>query len=274
MKEQRWSPVRTLLLVVAAVPFIYPFVFVAETAFRTQQDYYMSPAGFPHHWTLYHLRNAWTAAGLGHAMINSAIAVSVGVTATVFLSSSAAFWFMRHSGRFARALFASIPGLWILPFLIWLIPFFVFLSDLGLTGNLYVLGMVYATTTAPFGVYLMRSYYKSAIPLEVLESAQVDGASALQQFLRIVLPLSKPALGTLTALSFIWSWGDLLLGLVLLNDPSKFPVTVAAAGLVQQLNANTQQTAAAGLIATVPMIAVFLFAQRAIVRGVTAGVGK
>jgi multiple sugar transport system permease protein len=272
--RRSWSPLRTAIVLAAALPFVYTFLFVAATAFRTQQDFYENSLGFPRSWTLSHLKTAWAAASLGPAMINSAIAVCVAVVATVILSTCAAFWFYRHSGRFATALFVAILGLWIMPLLIWVIPFFLLLSRLGLTGNLFVLGLAYATITAPFGVYLMRSYYQSAIPPEILEAAAVDGASLLQQFLRIILPLSKPAIGTLAALTFIWTWGHLLLGLVLIDDPRKLPIAVAASSLVQALNANSQQSAAAGVVATLPMLVVFLFAQRAIVRGIAAGVGK
>jgi ABC-type glycerol-3-phosphate transport system permease component len=108
----------------------------------------------------------------------------------------------------------------------------------------------------------------------LFEAASADGATTLQQFTMVVLPLARPALGTVAALGFVWAWGDLFVALILLQDPSKYTQTVAAAGLATVFNANVQETAAAALLSMLPLVIIFSLAQRAIVRGFTAGVGK
>ena len=274
-ERSRWSKSRTAIVVVATIPFLYPFVFLLTTAFKTQSDFVHNPISvIPRHLTLDHVQYAWSAATLGRSLVNSMIAVTVGVVLCVVVSSAGAFWFLLHPGRWAKILLTIIMGLWIVPFVVYIIPFFVILSTLALTDNLIVLGVVYAALNAPFGAYFMYAYYRGAIPIEIIEASRIDGASLIQQLGRVILPLSKPAIFTLAALTFVWSWGDLLAGVVLLQDPEKWTATVAASSLVAKFEPVIQQSAAAGLIAVLPLIVIFLFAQKAIMRGFTAGLGN
>ena len=148
------------------------------------------------------------------------------------------------------------------------------LSDAELTDNLLVLGVVYGAVNVPFGLYLLYAYFRDAIPSEILQAAEVDGASPWQTFHRIVLPLSKPALATLAALSFVWTWGDLVMSLILIQSSDNFTLTVAASTLSGRFDSQPQANAAAAMIALLPILIVFLFAQRAIRSGLTAGFGK
>jgi ABC-type glycerol-3-phosphate transport system permease component len=136
-----------------------------------------------------------------------------------------------------------------------------------------MLGVVYAAWNAPFGLYLMYAFFEG-LPAEVLEAAQVDGANSVQALTRVLLPLSKPALATLAVLTFIWSWSDLLISVVLVQDPSRRLLTPATALLSDQFSTNVPKNTAAVLIAILPLLAVFLLGQRSLVRGILAGVGK
>jgi ABC-type glycerol-3-phosphate transport system permease component len=136
-----------------------------------------------------------------------------------------------------------------------------------------MLGVVYAAWNAPFGLYLMYAFF-DGLPSDVLEAAQVDGANSLQSLLRVLMPLSKPALATLAVLTFIWSWSDLLISIVLVQDPSKRLLTPATALLSDQFSTNVPKNTAGVLIAVLPLLAVFLLGQRSLVRGILAGVGK
>jgi ABC-type glycerol-3-phosphate transport system permease component len=256
------------------IPFVLPFLFLTATAFRTREDYIQSRVGFPHELTIAHVRYAWESVRLGQAMVNSLITTSIAVVVLVAVSLAAAFWFLRHRGRVARALLIAIASLWVVPFVIYLLPLFVTASDLGLTDNLVVLGVLYAATNLPFGIFFMFAYMQRGIPSEVREAAEVDGVSSIREFMWIIVPLSKPAIGTLAALAFVWSWGDLLLALVFLQSDDKYTVTVAASALVTRADAGVQEVAAAAFIAILPLLLIFLIAQRSIARGVVTGVGK
>jgi ABC-type glycerol-3-phosphate transport system permease component len=166
-----------------------------------------------------------------------------------------------------------VIGTMALPAAVFVIPLFVQLTEWRLTENLVVLGLAYAAWNAGFGTYLMYAYF-DGLPAEIIEAAKVDGASELQQLFRLLLPLSRPAIATLAALSFLWSWSDLLISLVLIQDPSHRTITSAVASLADQYSTNTPRLAAGVLIALVPTLIVFAFGQRYIARGITAGVGK
>jgi raffinose/stachyose/melibiose transport system permease protein len=273
-KRARWSPLRTAIVLLVAATYLYPFLFMVATALKPEDQYLDSPAGWPTSLTLDHVSYAWDASNLGQALRNSAIAVSIGVVICCLMCSAAAFWFIRNKSRLSRILLGSFGSLWIVPQVVWLVPFFVILSTLNLTDNLVVLGVVYGTVFAPSFIWLLWAYFLQGIPDDVVEAAVVDGATLWQQYLRIVLPLSLPALGAVAALTFVYAWGDLLLAVVLLQDPAKFTVVPSAATLVGRFDAAIQATTAAALITILPSLAVFLVAQRAIVKGITGGFSK
>jgi ABC-type glycerol-3-phosphate transport system permease component len=270
----RWSPLRITILVLATIPFLYPFWILITTALKPLREFQASPISWPDQPTLDNLTSAWREAELGRALVNSLIAVTVGVVATAMISSAAAFWFVRHRGRLATVLRIAIIGTMALPPPIFVIPLFVLLADLRTTDNLIVLGLVYAAWNCGFGLYLMYSYMRGAIPPEVLEAAEVDGASAFRQFRRLVLPLSGPALATLSALVFVWSWSDLLLAVVLIQDPTRRTLVPATALLADRYLTDVPAQAAGVVIALVPMLLVFMIGQRYLRRGIMAGIGK
>ena len=271
MSRLNWP--KTLLLAIATIPFLYPFAFLIATALKPVGEFQESAVALPKEPTLSNLTAAWGEAGMGAAMLHSMIAVGISVFVTLIISSAGAFWFLTHRGGISKATRAVVIGTMALPASVFVIPLFIQLTDWRLTDNLVILGLVYAAWNAGFGTYLMYAYF-DGLPTEIIEAARVDGASELQQLFRLLLPLSRPALATLAALSFLWSWSDLLISIVLVQDPAKRTVTTAVSGLADQYSTNTPRLAAGVLIALVPTLIVFAFGQRYIARGITAGVGK
>lgn len=267
------NPYKTTLLVVMTLPFLYPFVFLVGTALKPLSDFNDNAISLPGHPTTANIAGAWSFADLGWAGLHSIISVGIGVLLTVAISASGAFWFMRHRGRWAGALRILIIGTMAVPPPVFIIPLFVLLSSWGLTNNLIALGVVYAAWNASFGLYLLHAYFKS-IPAELIEAAELDGASPLQMFRHVVLPLAKPALATLAVLAFVWSWSDLLISVVLVQDAGKRTLTTAVTLLADQFSTNIPRNAAGVLLALIPMLVVFLYGQRFLVRGILAGVGK
>lgn len=275
---RQWSMPKTIVAFLMAIPFVYPLVFLVMTSMRSANSYYRSPLGFSGFPVLNHIRYAWDAANLAKGAENSLIVVPIGVAICCSVSSMAAFWFFRHRGLIARAMLGLILVGWIVPFAVYLVPFYVELVRFGLTDNLFMLGVTYGAIYVPFGTYFILAYLRQALSPEILEAAEVDGASILAIFLRIVLPLTRPALGTLAALTFVWVWGEIIVAVVLVGtDPAHWTIILSAESLVGQTlaagsGANTTQTVAAGaLISLLPMLSVVYFAQRAIIRGFGSG---
>jgi ABC-type glycerol-3-phosphate transport system permease component len=273
MSVHRRNPRRTALVILIALPFLYPFVFLIGTALKTRADFEASSTSLPSHLTLGNVRDAWVDAGLGSAMAHSLLVVTISVIATVAISAAGAFWFIRHESRGATFLRFGLIATMAVPLPVYIIPLFLQLSERALTDNLIVMGVVYAGWNSSFGLYLTHAYLKG-LPAEVLEAAEIDGASMVQQLRHVIVPLSKPVLVTLAVFSFIWSWSDLLASVVLVQDPEK-RLLIPATALLNDIHLNNvPRSAAAVLIAMVPMLFVFLAGQRALVRGILAGAGK
>jgi multiple sugar transport system permease protein len=256
------------------IPFVYPFVFLVSTSLKTSGDYQAHQLGLPRHVTFDNISFAWQSASLGQAMLNSAFAVCLSVVILVPVSAAGGFWAVRHQGRMARLSLALLFSLWAVPFIVYAVPFYVMAARLHALNSLTVLGVLYAAVNIPFGVYLMQAYYQQGLPPELLEAAALDGATTWRTFRHIVVPLGRPALGTLAALGFVWCWGDLVMAAFLMQQASSYTVPVAAATLASRFDARIQPTSAAALISLLPLLLVFLFAQRAISRGLTAGAVK
>ena len=281
LSDRTWSISKTIGAVLIAVPFAYPLLFLVVTAMRTNDGYSASPLGFTGFPTFGNLTYAWNAGSLGHDALNSLIAVSIGVATCCFASSLAAYWFFRHTGIVAKSLLALFFIGWVAPFASYLVAFYVMLVNYRVADSLITLGIAYGAIFTPFGTFFVLAYLRQALPREILEAATVDGASLLRQFVRIVLPLSRPALTTLAGLTYAWLWGDLIVAVVLVGaDPGKFTIVLGTNTLVgATLNASGSAdtitaVAAAALIGLLPTLAVIYLAQRAIVRGFGTGAVK
>jgi ABC-type glycerol-3-phosphate transport system permease component len=258
---RKFSTSKTFIAALCTLPMLYPFAFLVGTALKTQSEFTQNAAGFPQHTTTANFGYAWRAADLGAASVHSIIAVGVGVVVTTAISALGAYWFFLHKGRLAQALRIMLIGTMALPPPIFIIPLYVLLSDANLTNNLVVLGLVYAAWNASFGLYLIYAYLQRGLPTEVLEAARV-------------VPLLRPAIATLAVLTFVWSWSDLLMALVIIQNSAQRTLVPATALLTNHYNTDIPANAAAVVIALVPMLIVFLLGQRFLQRGILAGVGK
>jgi multiple sugar transport system permease protein len=265
---------RTGIALACTLPFLYPFLYLISTALKTPIAFTVGPDALTGPVTGANFSGAWTQADLGAGIEHSFIAVLVAVLVTVGISAAGGFWFYRHRGRAATALKVSLIATMAVPPPVYIIPLFLLLNSVHMLNNLYVLGVVYAGWNASFGLYLMSAYFVNGLPPELLDAAAVDGASKLRVFIRVVLPLSRSALATLAVLTFVWSWGDLLISIVLVQAPALRTLMPSAALLAGQFNTNVPVNAAATVIAIVPMLLVFLIGQRFLQQGILAGLGK
>lgn len=261
------------VLSLMAASAIYPLVFVALTAFKTESGYAADPVGLPSPVTLEFLGRALEAGRVVDYTVNSLLVVSAAVVLVVAVASPAGFALarLRFPGR--RILLVGVVGLMTIPAAVLMIPLFRLVGQLGLVNTYPGLVLVYATLNLPFAIYLVAAYV-GGLPKEILEAAEVDGASLFGQFRSIVLPLSVPALATIVTLVFLWLWNELLFGLLILQDPDMRTLTVGLATLQGQHTTPVPLLAAGLLVSMGPVLVVFLVAQRHLARGLTAGAVK
>jgi alpha-glucoside transport system permease protein len=221
-------------------------------------------------WTLGNYSEVLSA-GMGNAFINS-IAVAVPAVVIPILAAAFAayaFAWMRFPGR--EVLFVMVIGLLVVPLQIAFIPLLRIYGTLGLTGTFAAVWLAHTGFGMPLAVYLLRNYMGS-LPGEVVESAQVDGASHFQIFWRLMIPLSMPVLAAFAILQFLWVWNDFLIALIFLgSSEANQVVQLTLANLVGSRGQDWHLlTAGAFITISVPLL-VFFSLQRYFVRGLTAG---
>ncbi len=211
---------------------------------------------------------------LGGAFINS-VAISLPATFIPLLIAAwaaYAFTFMRFPGR--DVLFLTIVSLLVVPNYVSFVPILKVYGSVGLGGSFAGVWLAHIGFGMSLAIYILRNYM-ATLPISVIESAKVDGASHFQTFYRLVLPMSVPALASFAIFQFLWVWNDLFVALVFIGPGENAPMTVAIKNnLLSQQGAGWNLVTAGGFLSMIVPILVFLALQRFFVRGLTAGAVK
>lgn len=275
MRQAASRKFRTAIMAAISLAFILPLLFLVATAIRTRQDYIMSPGGLPKSFTLDNIIAAWTQANLGQGLVVSLIVAVIACLVCASTALAGAFWFRIHQGRVARGLNVLLIAGYAIPMVAWLIPVFVMLASARLVNNIVVAGIIAGIATLPFAIYLIHTFFRQALTSELLEAAALDGARVLKIFWYIAVPMSRPALASVVALVFVWTFGDLLMAATLLQgNPQVYTLTLAATTLSTREDVNLQGQAAAALVSLIPVLLVFMVAQKSLASGFGAGSGK
>ena len=151
-----------------------------------------------------------------------------------------------------------------------MVPLYAILKNLGMLNSLGGLVLVYSTTSLPFSVWMLKGYFDT-IPRELEEAAIMDGASPLQCFVRVVLPLARPALAVTALFSFLTAWNEFILAATLLNEEARYTLPVALRMFVGEYHVEWGKFAAGALLVSAPVMALFFALQKHLVGGLTAG---
>jgi multiple sugar transport system permease protein/raffinose/stachyose/melibiose transport system permease protein len=271
-RRSRRSPVKQILLfalmVLIAVVMLYPFYFMIDTSLKSN-DQFLHGGG--------HSLASWTALSKalpwGQQMVNSTIVSAAAILLILFVSSLAGFSFAKLRFRMSGFVLMGVVAAMLIPVQSIIIPVYVNIAHLHLLNTYVGAVIVYAALGTPFATFLMTAYYRS-IPDELVEAGIVDGLSYAQVFRRIALPLSTPALITITVLQFIQIWDDLLVGLLFLQNPQQRTITVGLGALAAGRTTDIPVLMAGSIMSAIPAILVYLVFQRFLINGLTAGIGK
>ena len=268
-----WRLLITAIMVVMAIAWLLPAVWVLVTSLKlTENIVRVPPEWIPWPVTIAHyvevLFSSSRTARIGRAFLNSTV-VSLGSVAVVVLTSAmAAYPLARMRFRGRDAIFALLVGSLMIPNAVVLVPQYVLVQRLGWLSTYQGLIVPEAAMTFAFGVFLLRQFFLT-IPSELEDAARIDGAEPWQIFTRIVLPLSQPVLGALAIFAFRSAWNDFLWPLIAVNKPDMFPLPVALALLRGAYAAESYGPIMAGaVLSALPLLIVFLVANRRIVEGV------
>jgi ABC-type glycerol-3-phosphate transport system permease component len=265
-------PKQVILLLFSLVA-IYPIYYMIVTAFKTRPDWLHDQFGLPNPFTLQNITDALNKGNIPLWFGNSIIVTIVSLIVSTIVSALAAYAIARF--RFAgRALyFNSMIALMVIPPAVLILPLFVLMVNIGLINTIPSVIIIYSGLLIPFSVYLLVSFFRS-LPPELFDAAAIDGCSNLDTFWRITLPLSTPAMVTLVVVNALFVWNELFIALVFLQGE---PVMTLMPGLTLfkgHFTTNEPLIMAGTLIATIPMILLYLFGQRLFVEGLVAGAVK
>jgi len=266
------------VLIILSIIWIFPLVSMMTVVVKSPDEF-----NTLHFWKLPHLRTipnnladnfsyAWIKSRLGGNFINSWIFALTAGIGSAFLASLGGYALVHLKMRAPQSWFLGIFIGNIFPFQMFLIPLYLFLNNIHLFDTLLGMAIVYVGICIPFALFVYRNY-AFTLPGEIFDAARVDGASKWGAYLRIFLPMSKPAFAVIFCFQFIWTWNDLLFGLVLTE---RYRPVMTALSRLQGARAGVPVPVliSGAIMASIPTVVILLAMQKYFVRGFTLTTGK
>jgi multiple sugar transport system permease protein len=254
------------VLLIGLIFMIGPFLWQLSTSFQTYAETVTIPPTFlPHSLQWDNFTQLSVGQPFGQQLLNTTIATIARVSGLVIVSSMAGFVFARMRFKGRNVVFVLFLAVSMVPKEVFILPWYQTMQQLHLLNTLPALflpGMF-----SSFGTFMMRQFFLQ-IPNEIEAAARIDGANVFQIYWRIMLPMTIPGIIALSVLAITWSWNDLLWPLVVNSDPSKMPVSAGLATLQGEYLTNFPVLMAASLLASLPVIAVFVVFQKYMIKGV------
>jgi len=261
-------------LIVVCVYNLVPFLWMLSSSLKTEAEVKTYPATIlPHVVTLEPYANILVWGGFITYFMNSTIISLSTALISSFLGALAGYGFSRYMFKGRTLLMTFFLASQLLPGVLLVGPYFKMLTLIGLYDTRIGLIIAQTTITLPFSVWMSKSFVDT-VPVEIDQAAMVDGASRLQTFFRVVLPLITPGIVATAIFAFLLAWGDLLWALCLLSSPSLKTVTLGITELVGQFRIRWSELMGASIIAALPPVILYLLLQRFLVKGFTAGAVK
>ena len=256
------------LLIIGAVIMVIPFFWEVMTSLKTfAESTLVPPTVFPASPQWSNFAQVFESLPFGQQFVNTVIMTLARTVGQVFLCSAAGYAFARLQFPGRNVIFILFLSVLMIPSQLFLLSQFEIMQSLGLLNTITALTL--PGIFSAFGTFLMRQFFL-ALPAELDEAARLDGANPFQVFWRVMLPLAKNGMLALGILTAIWSWNDLLWPLVVNNDPQKMPLSAGLATLQGQFLTNYPVLMAGSILASVPMIALFVVFQRNMLQGIAS----
>lgn len=266
------SSARVVLTYVIVLGSLLPLLWLVSTSLKTGLDAFATPPQIFFIPTFQNFTSVLTQGDFLSAYTNSIIVVLATTAFSLFFGVTAGYTIARTNGKATRAM-----GLWIIlvrmaPAMGFALPFFLMFRFLNILDTYPALVLVYMTITLPFVTWIMAGYFRS-VPVALEEAARTDGCSRIQALFRVVVPASWPGIATCAIFSFIMSWNEFFYPLILSGRNTK-TAPVAIQGFISHSGVDWGELAAASILVILPVLVFTIFAQKGLVRGLTAGAVK
>ncbi len=260
------SGISHILLIVVAILFLGPLVYAVSTSLKPADEVFTpTPELFGSEIRWQNYADAFTFAPFGRYLLNSLFVALVGTLVVVVASSLSAYAFARLKFRGREQLFVLFLGTLMVPQEVLIVPMYWLMQSLGWVDSYWALILPWAFTA--FGTFLLRQFFMT-VPTELEEAARVDGCGPFGSFLRIMLPLARPAIAVLTVFTFISFWGSFLWPLIIVNSVAeKGTVPLGLAQFIGQQGTQWNLMMAASVMAMLPTVLLVILLQKHLVRG-------
>jgi multiple sugar transport system permease protein len=270
-RRRRSLSARYVLLISGALIMVVPFLYLLSTSLKPHILLFEIPPQFiPKHATTANYAQVWSSNSFGRYFANSVFVAVVSTAISVLLSSMMAYGFARFDFPGQKILFWLLLIGLMVPGMMLLIPQFLLANTLHLTDSLAGLVVFYVASTLALNTFLLRGFFEE-IPWALEEAMIVDGAGAWRRYRQLIMPLSRPALATVSIFSFLASWDEYVWALTIINDPNKRTLPIAISLFQGQHLTDWGLVFAASAIAIVPVILVFAIFQRQFISGLSSG---
>ncbi|MET3293203.1 carbohydrate ABC transporter permease [Brevibacillus fluminis] len=255
-----------IVVIFSTLVMIVPFLTTVFNSLKTYKQYMAFPPEWlpdPVRWSNY--TQVWEQANFNAYTFNSVYVAILSVIGAILSSSMIAYAFARLRFPFRDTLFMIVLGTMMIPGIVTIIPQFIIFKNLGMVDSLTPLWFL-EWLGQPFAIFLLRQAFLG-IPAEYEEAAKLDGCNPFQIYWKIYLPMAKPAMATLAVFTFMGKWNEILSPVIYLVSEEKFTLPVGIMSLAGQFKTNDQLLVAGALISLVPILIVFLFAEKYFVEG-------
>jgi raffinose/stachyose/melibiose transport system permease protein len=270
-------PVRSAALhvtsIVIGAAIVVPILFGVLGGFKDNGQLFNNPFGLPHPWLPHNYTDVLASSSFWRQVFNSTLIAVVSTVLMVGIAALAAFVFARYAFRGREFLFTVFAIGLMFPFAVAILPLFVLLRSLSLLNNPFGVILPQIAFGLPVTIIILRSFFRT-IPAEIEESAILDGCTPFGFFWRILLPMARPALGTVSVLAIVGSWNNFMLPLIVFNDAKWWTLPLGVQQFSSQYSTDTARVLAYVVLAMVPALLFYAIAERQLVGGLTGSIGK
>lgn len=257
-----------VLLILGAIIMVLPFIWSILTSFKTlTESLAFPPKIFPDKWSFFNYEDVWHALPFTKFFINTIVMVFFRVITSTIFSAMAGYAFARIKIPGINLLFMLVLLPMMVPGQVFILPQYLLISKMGLTNT--IAALIIPGVASTFGTFLMRQFFMS-VPDEIEEAAILDGCNYGQMFIKVMLPLAKAPLISLSIFTALFAWKDLMWPLIVNMSPDKMPLSSGLALLQGQYTTNYPQLMAGSVIATIPMLIIYLIFQKQFIQGVAS----
>ena len=255
---------------ITTLVFLVPVYILINLAFKPADDLSagLLPSSRP---TLDNFIQAWNGSTLPQSILMSIVVTVLASVVLLAFATMAAYPLARSTSRWSNATFYTFLIGLLLPFQLGMIPLYIQMRDLGLLGTIWSLVVIYSGALMPFSIFLLTTFLRSGVPLEFEEAAHIDGCGHVRTFWHVVLPLLRPAIGTVFILNGVGIWNDFFTPLIYLAGSGVSTIPLAIYSFVGQYTTNWPLIFAALIISMIPILTLYLIFQRYVIKGFAGG---